>query len=188
MPLDEATVDYVSLGVCPNDAMKVEVLISSTAVSFAEARMEMIESYGLNVIAQEPESLAMARALIPIGAQDARLVVDLGERSTDLVIMYRGVPRLVRSIPGGFALLLKTVVTALSVKEEQARQFILKFGLAQDKVEGQVFKALDSTLEGFCFGNCKIDSFFPVRIYECTGEWDYFVGFCGYDSIYCGIY
>ena len=89
MPLDEATVDYVSLGVCPNDAMKVEVLISSTAVSFAEARMEMIESYGLNVIAQEPESLAMARALIPIGAQDARLVVDLGERSTDLVIMYR---------------------------------------------------------------------------------------------------
>lgn len=149
MSVDEATVDYVSLGVCPNDPTKAEVLISSTAVNFAEVRMEMIESYGLNVIAQEPESLAMARALMPIGAQDARLIVDLGERSTDLVIMYRGMPRLVRSIPGGFALLIKTVTAALNVREEQARQFILKFGLAQDKVEGQVFKALDSILEGF---------------------------------------
>ena len=122
MSVDEATVDYVSLGVCPNDPTKAEVLISSTAVNFAEVRMEMIESYGLNVIAQEPESLAMARALMPIGAQDARLIVDLGERSTDLVIMYRGMPRLVRSIPGGFALLIKTVTAALNVREEQARQ------------------------------------------------------------------
>lgn len=149
MPVDEATVDYVSLGVCPIDATKAEVLISSTAVAFAEARMEMIESYGLNVIAQEPESLAMARALMPVGAQDARLIIDLGERSTDLVMMYRGVPRLVRSIPGGFTLLVRTVSSALAVKEDQSRQFILKFGLAQDKVEGQVFKALDATLENF---------------------------------------
>lgn len=160
MPLDEATVDYVSLGVCPNDPTKVEVLISSTAVSYAEARMEMIESYGLNVVAQEPESLAMARALMPVGAQDARLIIDLGERSTDLVVMYRGVPRLVRSIPGGFAVLIRTVVAALNVKEEQARQFILKFGLAQDKVEGQVFKALDSTLENFASELGKSTRFF----------------------------
>ena len=160
MAIDEATVSYVSLGVCPHDATKAEVLVSSTANAFAEARMEMIESFGLNVIAQEPESLAMARALMPVGAQDARLIIDLGERSTDLVMMYRGVPRLVRSIPGGFALMIKTVVSALSVKEEQARQFVLKFGLAQDKVEGQVFKALDSTLESYASELAKSIRFF----------------------------
>lgn len=160
MALDDATVSYVSLGVSPNDATKAEVLISSTPNAFAEARMELIEAFGLNVIAQEPESLAMARALIPVGAQDARLIVDLGERSTDLVIMYRGVPRLVRSIPGGLALLIRTVVGALNVKEEQARQFILKFGLAQDKVDGQVFRALDSTLESFVAEISKSMRFF----------------------------
>lgn len=149
MPVDEATVDYVSLGVCPHDNSKAEVLISSSAVEFSEARMELIESYGLNVIAQEPESLAMARALTPVGAQDARMIIDLGEYSTDLVMMYRGAPRLVRSIPGGFHLLITTVSSSLGVKDDQARQFILKFGLAQDKVEGQVFRALDSTLENF---------------------------------------
>ncbi len=160
MPLDEATTDYVSLGVCPHDATKAEVLISSTAVDFAEARMELIESFGLNVIAQEPESLAMARALTPVGAQDARMIVDLGEQSTDLVMMYRGVPRLVRSVQGGFSMLVKTVASSLSVREDQARQFILKFGLAQDKVEGQVFKALDATLEGFAAEITKSIRFF----------------------------
>lgn len=160
MPIDEATVDFLSLGVCPNDATKAEILISSTAVDFAESRLELIESFGLNVIAQEPESLAMARALTPIGAQDARVVVDLGEKSTDLVVMFRGMPRLVRSVPGGFDLLVRTVASALSVKEEQARQFILKFGLAQDKVEGQVFRALDATLESFTTELAKSIRFF----------------------------
>lgn len=160
MPLDEATVDYVSLGVCPHDATKAEILISSAAVNYAENRMEMIESFGLNVIAQEPESIAMARALTPVGAQDARMIIDLGERSTDIVMMYRGMPRLVRSIPGGFSQLIRTVSSSLSVKEEQARQFILKFGLAQDKVEGQVFKALDSTLESFSAELLKSIRFF----------------------------
>lgn len=149
MPIDEATVSYVSLGVSPNDPSKAEILVSSSAVDFAEARLELIESFGFNVIAQEPESLAMARALMPVGATDARLIIDLGEHSTDLVMMYQRVPRLVRSISGGFTSLVRTVVAALSVKEEQARQYILKFGLAQDKVEGQVFRALDSNLESF---------------------------------------
>ena len=163
MSLDEATVDFVSLGVSPIDPSKVEVLISSSANEYAEARMEMIESYGLNVIAQEPESLAMARALMPVGVQDARLIIDLGERSTDIVMMYKGAPRLVRSVPGGLTQLIRAVTTALSVKDEQARQFILKFGLAQDKVEGQVFRALDSTLEMFATELGKSIRFFQTE-------------------------
>ncbi len=179
MPLDEATVDYVSLGVSPNDATKAEILISSTAIDFAEARMEMIESFGLNVVAQEPESLAMARALMPIGAQDARLIVDLGERSTDLVMMYQGVPRLVRSIPGGFALLIRTVTSALNVRDDQARQFILKFGLAQDKVEGQVFRALDSTLESFASELNKSMRFFQSEYMNAPVNGIILSGFAG---------
>ena len=179
MAVDEATVDFVSLGVCPNDPAKVEVLISSTSVEFAESRMEMIESFGLNVIAQEPESLAMARALMPVGAQDARLIIDLGEKSTDLVMMYRGMPRLVRSIPGGFELMIKTVTSALNVRADQARQFILKFGLAQDKVEGQVFKALDSTLESYASELSKSIRFFKSEYMDAPVGGIILSGFAG---------
>lgn len=163
MAADEAKADYALMGVSPNDPAKSEVLVSSTSIEYAESLLEMIEATGLNVIAQEPEPLAMARALNPVGAVDARLMVDLGEKSTDLVMMYKGMPRLVRSIPGGLSVLVKTVSSSLSVREDQARQFILKFGLAQDKIEGQVFRALDSTLETFAQELTKSVRFFQAK-------------------------
>lgn len=163
MPIEEAKVDYIVLGVSPNDPAKAEVLISSTANSTAENTLEMIESTGLNVIAQEPEPIAMARALTPAGITDSRMIVDLGERSTDLVVTYNGAPRLVRAIPGGLQLFANTLSSNLSISADQARQFILKFGLAQDKLEGQVYTELESTLETFATELMKSVRFFQGK-------------------------
>ncbi len=163
MAVDEAKADFIVLGQSPNDPTKAEILVSSTAIDYAERQLNFIEGMGLNVVAFEPEPIAVARSLQPIGVTDARMIVDLGERSTDLIVTYQGAPRLVRSIPGGFEALIKTVAGSLSVREDQARQFILKFGLAQDKIEGQVFKALDSTLEAFASELSKSVMFFQGK-------------------------
>jgi type IV pilus assembly protein PilM len=163
MPIDEAKVDYAILGVSPNDAMKAEVLLSSTAKEYAEERMEQVEMLGLNVIAQEPEPISMARALAPIGMTDGRMLIDLGEKSTDIVVVYQGAPRLVRSIPGGLSQFVTTIADSLSVRPDQAKQFILKFGLAQDKLDGQVFKALDNSLETFAMELSKSVRFFQTK-------------------------
>jgi type IV pilus assembly protein PilM len=163
MAVEDAKVDFAVLGPSPNDPTKTEVLLSSTSIAFAEEKMETLESYGLNVVAQEPEQIAMARALLPPGATDGRMIIDYGEMATDLAIVYGGVPRLLRTIPGGLSVLVKTTANYLSVKEDQARQFILKFGLAQDKLDGQVFKALDSTLENFASELSKSARFFQTK-------------------------
>ena len=163
MSVDEAKIDFAVLGISPNDAKKAEILLSSTDNAYAESVMESVEQLGLNVIAQEPEPIAMVRALAPLGVQDARMIIDLGETSTDLVVMYQGSPRLVRSIPGGLLSFVRTVENSLKVRDDQARQFILKFGLAQDKLEGKVFEALKSTLEGFAMEMTKSVRFFQNR-------------------------
>ena len=163
MSVDEAKIDFAVLGISPNDAKKAEILLSSTDNAYAESVMESVEQLGLNVIAQEPEPIAMVRALAPVGVQDARMIIDLGETSTDLVVMYQGSPRLVRSIPGGLLSFARTVENSLKVRDDQARQFILKFGLAQDKLEGKVFEALKSTLEGFAMEMTKSVRFFQNR-------------------------
>lgn len=163
MSVDEAKIDFAVLGISPNDAKKAEILLSSTDNAYAESVMESVEQLGLNVIAQEPEPIAMVRALAPVGVQDARMIIDLGETSTDLVVMYQGSPRLVRSIPGGLLSFIRTVENSLKVRDDQARQFILKFGLAQDKLEGKVFEALKSTLEGFAMEMTKSVRFFQNR-------------------------
>jgi type IV pilus assembly protein PilM len=163
MAVEEAKVDFAVLGVSPNDQMKAEILISSTAKEYAEEKMESIESLGLNIIAQEPEPIAMARALAPVGMADGRMLIDLGEKSTDLVVIFQGAPRLVRSIPGGLSQFIDTVATTLSVSQDQARQYILKYGLAKDKLDGQVFKALDSLLETFAMELTKSVRFFQTK-------------------------
>lgn len=163
MALDEAEVSYSILGLSPNDPTKAEVLVSSVSKEFAESQMEMMESIGLNVIVQEPEPIAMARALNPYGSMDASMIIDLGEDSTDLVAMYQGKPRLVRSIPGGISAMARVVAETLSVQQAQARQFILRFGLAQDQLDGQVFKALNATLDAYAMELTKSAQFFQTK-------------------------
>ena len=68
-----------------------------------------------------------------------------------------------RAIPGGLATLVKTAANILNVREDQARQFILKFGLAQDKLDGQVFKALDGPLQNFANELTKSIRFFQTK-------------------------
>ncbi len=163
MAIDEAKVDWVLLGQSAHNPQQQEVLLASTANSYAEERLEFVESLGLNVIAAEPDPIAMIRSLLPSGIQDARLIIDVGELSTDLVVTYNDAPRLVRTIPTGIHSLVKAAVQNLNVQEDQARQFILKFGLAPDRLEGQVYHAVESVLEGFTAELTKSIKFFQTR-------------------------
>ena len=163
MAMSDAKADYVVLGPSPNDPARTEVLVSSVAKDYAESTMELIEKTGLNIIAMEPEPLAMARSLAIPGAIDGTMVVDFGEKSTDLVIVYKNQPRLVRSIPGGFGVLVKAVAGGLNVREDQSRQFSLKFGLDENQVEGQVFRTLNTHLDNFASELAKSVRFFQTK-------------------------
>ncbi|MBR2994178.1 type IV pilus assembly protein PilM [Candidatus Saccharibacteria bacterium] len=163
MALSDAKADYTIIGPSPNDPAKTEVLVSSVAKDYAESTMEMIEKTGLNIIAMEPEPLAMARALTTPGAIDATMIVDFGEESTDLVVMYKDQPRLVRSIPGGVDVLIRAIANGLNVRPDQARQFILKFGLDEQQVEGQVFKILNTHLDSYASELAKSVRFFQTK-------------------------
>jgi type IV pilus assembly protein PilM len=163
MAADETKVDWALLGQSLHDPKQQEVLLASTSNAYAEERLEFIESLGLNVIAAEPDPIAMIRSLLPAGIQDARLIIDVGEQSTDLAITFGDSPRLVRTIPTGIRSLIKAAVQNLNVQEDQARQFILKFGLAPDRLEGQVYRAIEGTLDNFATELVKSIKFFQTR-------------------------
>ena len=96
-------------------------------------------------------------------ANTALMLVDMGELSADIAITYGNTPRLIRTIPMGLNSLVKSTVQNLSVQEDQARQFILKFGLAKDRLEGQVYRAIEMTLDGFTSELSKSIKFFQTR-------------------------
>lgn len=163
MSVDEAKVDWAVVGKSPKDPTKNEVLIASVANTFSEQRLDLIEGLGLNVLAIEPDSLAICRSLLPQGVKDGHMIIDVGDFSSDLVMTLGDAPRLVRSIPTGFRSLTKAVAQNLNIQEQQAAQFITKFGVDPSKLEGQIARALDSTIDQFATELIKSIKFFQTK-------------------------
>lgn len=164
MSADDSKVDWARLGDSPNDPKKQEVLLASTAKTYVEGMVDLIDGLGFNVVAAEPDPIAITRSLLPKGMNtDTRMIVDLGDQSTDVIVTVNGMPRLVRTLPIGLRNLVGATVQNLNIKEDQASQFIIKFGLAQDKLEGQVYRALENTLENFAGEITKSVKFFQTK-------------------------
>ncbi len=163
MPLDKVKLDFVPLGVSPSDPQSQEVLLISAPNAYTESQLELVESIGLNVVAIEPDTVALCRALLPINYAGACIVLDMGARTTDLIVVYGPAPRLIRSIAVGGETLIKSAMQNLNTDYKQAVQFVSKFGLAQDKLEGQVFKALKSSMEDLVSEIRKSIKFFSGR-------------------------
>lgn len=161
--VDESKVDWAVLSKVNKNVQKNEILIASVANAFIENRLDLVEGLGLNVVAIEPDSLALVRSLQPRGIPEGRLIIELGEFSSDIIITYDDAPRLIRSVPTGVQSLIKSAAQNLNVQPDQAQQFVLKFGIQQDKLEGQVFRAVESTLEQLVSEVVKSVKFFQTR-------------------------
>jgi type IV pilus assembly protein PilM len=90
-------------------------------------------------------------------------LLDVGRRSTDLVVVLDDVPHLTRSIPTGVEAIVRAATQNLNVDEKQADQFVFKFGLSKNKLEGQVFQAINSTIDLLTVEVEKSIKFFQTR-------------------------
>ena len=162
-PLAKSKIDWAIVGDSPTDAEKVEILLTSTPNEVVEDRMEMLEAIGLDVIAIEPDSMALARSMIQPDATTPQMVLDIGNIVADVVIVMNGVPRLTRAIPLGTQALVRVASENLGVDPSQARQFIFKFGLGRDKLEGKIYSALAPSIENLMVELEKSIKFFQQR-------------------------
>lgn len=146
-PLEKSKIDWAVIGDSPKDKTKVEVLLSSVENDFVEQRLDMLESIGLDVIAFEPDNLAITRALIAQDATQPQMLIDIGSKSTDIVVTMNGAPRLTRAIPTGAEAIIRSAAQNLNIDDKQARQFVFKFGLSRDKLEGRIYDAIIGTVD-----------------------------------------
>jgi type IV pilus assembly protein PilM len=103
--------------------------------------MELFEMAGLEVVYLETSPIAVARAL-STPSDPLVMVVDIGGASTELTIIENGVVSHVRSLPAAGFSLTRVIAQNLGLDTTQAEQFKRKFGLSQDKLEGQVFRTM----------------------------------------------
>jgi Tfp pilus assembly PilM family ATPase len=58
-----------------------------------------------------------------------------------------GAPRLTRAIPTGTEAIIRAAMQNLNIDTPQAEQFVFKFGLSKDKLEGQIYQAIIGTVD-----------------------------------------
>lgn len=162
-PLAESKLDWAILGPSPKDPKKMEVLLSSVPNAYIENRLGILEAAGLNVIAFEPDNMALARALVPVDNKQPQLILDIGSIAADLIVTVGQVPHLSRSIAVGYQAMVQSAAHYLGVDVAQANQFVFKFGLGKDKLEGKVYNALIGTIENLAAEIDKSIKFFEGR-------------------------
>jgi type IV pilus assembly protein PilM len=162
-PLAESKIDWALLGDSPKDPTKSEVLLSSVSNAYIESKLDMLEAVGFNVIAFEPDTFAVMRSIVAPDATLPQMILDVGARSSDLIIVINGAPRLTRSIPVGTEAIIRSAIAGLGVDATQATQFVYKFGLSRDKLDGRVFNAINSVVDNLVTEVEKSIKFFQGR-------------------------
>jgi type IV pilus assembly protein PilM len=163
VPIDQVKLDYVPIGQSPAGQDKQEIFVAAAKKQYLENRLQMIEDIGLNVIAIEPDALAISRSVLAPNVLDATVIIDIGSVSTDVVLVFNQAPRLTRALPIGSETIVKSVTNSLNVEKDQARQFIEKFGFDGSKLEGQVNEALSVATDNLLSEITKSIKFFIGR-------------------------
>lgn len=146
MPLDQVKIDWYSVGQSATNPEEMEVLLVAAPNVTANKYLNVVQKAGFELLALEINPIALTRSLLT-NPGIAVVIVDFGANATDITIVSKQIPQLVRSVNVGSHALTRVTSQNLGLDKVQAEQFIRKFGLTQTKLEGQVFKALKPLLD-----------------------------------------
>lgn len=122
------------------------IMIIAAPKTKIEKAMELMDMADLDLTYLETTPIAVARALSKIN-DPLIMVVDMGGASTEISVIENGIVSHVRSLPAAGFSITGVIAKNLGLDTAQAEQFKRKFGLSQDKLEGQVFKTMKPVLD-----------------------------------------
>ncbi len=146
MAIDQVKLDWVVIGPKADSADEIEVLLVAAPISLANKYLNIMQKAGLELTALEVNPIAQTRSLITAN-HEPLMLLDFGSVATDMAIVANQVPRLIRSVNAGARTMVRVLGQNLGLDEEQAQQFMHKFGMAQEKLEGQVYGALKPAID-----------------------------------------
>lgn len=159
LKLDEVKYDWQVIKQDPT-TKELTVMIIAAAKTKVQSLMSLFSIAEIELQALETATVALARSLTS-PTEPIVMVLDIGATTTEIAVVENGVLAQTRSFPlAGFAM-TRAVSKNLGLEMAQAEQFKMKFGLAQDKLEGQVFKAIEPSLR-----NILEEAVRSIKFYE----------------------
>jgi len=127
LPLEEMTIHYRPLPTKTKEKIDGQMMVNRFLLTAAPQEvvkkyLEFFKRSGLKIIGLETESFALVRSLVG-NDKSAVMVVDLGEASTNIMIIKQGVPILNRSIDTAGFSFTKIFQDHLKIDRSVAEQF-----------------------------------------------------------------
>jgi type IV pilus assembly protein PilM len=142
LPLKDVIYDFKVIEEL-EEGKKQNVLLVAAPKELIAKYSQIITKANLTLVGLEPETAALARSVVDTAPSPmATLVVSLGDKSTDLTIVYGGVVRFTRSIGTGGAALTRAITQALGFEPKQAEEYKKTYGLDETQLEGKIAKCL----------------------------------------------
>lgn len=146
----DSKVDWAVLDAHEKEVEKREVFICAAPNGFIQERLELLESINLNVLAFEPDSLALVRAMASAKAEQASLIIDIGFNDTDIIVIHKNQPRLITSVATGLSNIIKSIIDLTQTDQAHAQQSVFQIGMrdhpSQQGLKSTIAQAIDIVL------------------------------------------
>lgn len=143
LPLDQAVMDYVSLGPGPEGSDLDRVLVVAAESEMIRRYTSAARAAGLNPKGVDVKALSLARSTLPLFAdeEDGVLLLDVGYEFSNLVVAQKRNPMLARFLTGGASQISSTVANYARIPEEEAERQLMNpavhLGSSRREIEGE---------------------------------------------------
>jgi type IV pilus assembly protein PilM len=140
-PLNEVSIDYEVVD--KDDAGRLTIFVVAAKKKLIQAYIKLFKSLGLELSALESPSIAFRR-VVRHGMSTVKrvVVVDLGEKYTDIFNINEGNIYFARSLSVGGESITRAISLGLSLDMPSAEEYKKAYGMRADQLEGKIRKVM----------------------------------------------
>lgn len=178
VPLDEVDIAFLEISERKVETQTlVDIYVVAAPKTLTNKYKQLMEFAGLNLIALETESLANAR-VVKFNNQNQQdfIIVDLGAKSTDIVLARHDVPIFAQTISTGADALTKAISADYGIDLQEAEKYKQAFGIRKDVGEGKIAKSIEPIMQIVVTEIDRTLTYFRQKIGETGATKMYLVG------------
>ena len=136
-PLEEVSIDYEVIE--KDEAGRLTVFVIAARNELISNYIKLFKSLGLEMVALESPAVAFRRVARNSVSQIERLVVlNVGEKFSDIFNIYKGNVYFSRSLPVGGESLTRAVSLGLGLDLASAEEYKKAYGIKEEELEGKI--------------------------------------------------
>lgn len=132
LSLEDTALSFETLGWADGKQDHLDILLVAFPKNFIATYTTVFKEAGLMPVVLEPESLAIARALVPKGISQPILLIDFGATQTSFIVFSGNAVRFTSSIALSSTDLTKGIMNALHISFEEAEALKIQEGMKEE--------------------------------------------------------